>query len=156
DPQDIEKSNVNRVYGSSLRDEGVPKVELVRRLAESIGVGTVVRTYRASIYDKDTALTLRDADVIFGCTDDDFGRAILNQVALRYCIPVIDMGVLIDSNNQTIRTVCGRTTTMYPGTACLICRNRVTAERIRNDSVSYFNPSEAEELRREGYAPELA
>jgi molybdopterin/thiamine biosynthesis adenylyltransferase len=156
DPQGVERSNVNRVYGSSVRDEGVSKVELIRRLAEFIGVGTIVHPYQASIYDKDAALTLRDADVIFGCTDDDFGRAILNQVALRYCIPVIDMGVLIDSNNQTIRTVCGRVTTIYPGTACLICRNRVTAERIRSDSVSYFNPSEAEELRREGYAPELA
>ena len=155
DPQDIEKSNINRVYGASVRDEGVSKVEVIRRLAEFIGVGTVTHTHKASIYDKNTALTLRDADIIFGCTDDDFGRAILSQIALRYCIPVIDMGVLIDSNNQTIRTVCGRVTTLYPGTACLICRNRVTTERIRNDSVSYFNPSEAEGLRREGYAPEL-
>jgi molybdopterin/thiamine biosynthesis adenylyltransferase len=155
DPQDLEESNVNRVFGSSLRDEGVPKVESICRLAEFIGVGTVAHAYRASIYDRETALTLRDADVIFGCTDDDFGRAILNQVALRYCIPVIDMGVLIDSNNQAIRTVCGRVTTIYPGTGCLICRNRVTPERIRNDSVAYFNPSEAEGLRREGYAPEL-
>jgi molybdopterin/thiamine biosynthesis adenylyltransferase len=155
DPQGVETSNVNRVYGSSVRDEGVSKVELIRRLAEFIGVGTIVHPYQASIYDKDAALTLRDADVIFGCTDDDFGRAILNQVALRYCVPVIDMGVLIDSNNQTIQTVCGRVTTIYPGTACLICRNRIVAERIRNDSVSHFNPSEAEELRREGYVPEL-
>jgi molybdopterin/thiamine biosynthesis adenylyltransferase len=155
DPQDLEKSNVNRVYGSSLRSNGIAKVELIRRLAEFIDVDTVVHTYRASIYDKNVALTLRDADMIFGCTDEDFGRAILNQVALRYCIPLIDMGVLIDSTNQAIRTVCGRITTIYPGTACLLCRKRVTAERIRNDTVSYFNPSEAAGLRREGYAPEL-
>jgi molybdopterin/thiamine biosynthesis adenylyltransferase len=155
DPQQLEESNVNRVYGSSIRDKDASKVELIRRLAEFIGVGTVVHPYAASVYEKEAAMTLRDTDIIFGCTDDDFGRAILNQMALRYCIPLIDMGVLVDSQNEKIQSVCGRVTTVYPGTACLICRNRITAERIRRDSLLHFNPLEAEGLQREGYAPEL-
>lgn len=155
DPQELEESNVNRVYGSSVRDKGIAKVELIRRAAEFIGVGTVVHPHCATIYDREVAMTLREADVIFGCTDDDFGRAILNQLALRYCIPLIDMGVLVDSEKQTIRSVCGRVTTVYPGTACLLCRKRVTPERIRRDSLLHFNPAEAEGLQREGYAPEL-
>lgn len=155
DPQTLDQSNVNRVYGSSVNDEGGAKVDLIERLAEFVAVGTVVHPHNHSIYERDVAMTLRDADVIFGCTDDDFGRAILNQIAIRYSIPMIDMGVLIDSEDGTIRSVCGRVTTVYPGAACLLCRNRITSDRITRDSLMHFNPAEAEGLRREGYAPEL-
>lgn len=46
-------------------------------------------------------------------------------------------------------------TVLYPGASCLLCRGRITAERIADDSRRFFTPDEAKGLRREGYAPEL-
>jgi hypothetical protein len=79
----FDKTNVNRVYGSTVKDQGVKKTEIMKRTIDSIGLGTIVKTY-GFVHDKETAKTLRSADVIFGCTDDEFGRSVLNEIAIRY------------------------------------------------------------------------
>jgi molybdopterin/thiamine biosynthesis adenylyltransferase len=155
DPQCFEGSNVNRVYGSSVKDEGMPKVEILRRLAAHISLGTVVEVIPDSIYRKPIAERLREGDVIFGCTDEHAARSILGEVALHYAIPVIDVGVRIHSENQIIQSISGRTTVLYPGASCLYCRGRIDPRRVAFDMTSFFNPAEAAERRREGYAPEL-
>ncbi len=155
DHDKFESSNTNRVYGSTTYDDGAPKVDVIERLVESSGLPTEIEKIGKSIYYEETARTLRNHDIIFGCTDDEFGRAILNQVALRYAIPVFDLGVKIDSDEQVIRSVTGRVTTLYPGTACLFCRGRITPKRVAEQSRAFFTPDEAAALRKEGYAEEL-
>ena len=90
--------------------------------------------------------------MIFGCTDNEISRSILIQLSLRYLMPVIDMGITIKSKENVITDVVGRVTTLMPGEACLFCRQRITAERIRLESLS---DGERKSLAREGYAPEL-
>lgn len=153
DPQRLAASNVTRVYGSSVRDAGRPKVELIARLASSIGFGTQIETVDGAITFESVLKQFRKCDVIFGCTDDQWGRSLLNRLSIYYCIPVLDLGVRIDSENGILHSVQGRITTLYPGSACLFCRARLSAEHIRLESMS---PEEAELLRREGYAPGLA
>jgi len=155
DGQNFELSNINRVYGSSVFDEGTPKVRMLSRLAHDIGLGTSIQAFGKPITDKETAMSLRDADIIFGCTDDEWGRSILNGLALRYAIPVIDTSAKIDSAQGVIKHVLGRVTILMPGAACLLCRNRISADNIKNECDRVFRPSEAAELRKEGYAPEL-
>jgi len=153
--QRLDGSNVTRVYGSRMADVGLPKVEIIERLAKEVGFGTEVRLFPDLITNRATAEALRDCEVIFGCTDDEWGRSILCRIAIDYYVPVIDMGVKIDSNNGTIASVQGRATTILPGTACLFCRGRITAEGVRAQVIESFNPKQAEELRRQHYAPEL-
>lgn len=98
------------------------------------------------------AKALRDCDLIFGCTDKELPRAILGQLAVRYCIPIFDLGVLIDSRDGCIAGVHGRVTTLMPGEACLFCRGRITAEGIRIESLS---AEDRERQVRDGYAPGL-
>lgn len=153
--QTLDASNVTRVYGSRLADVDRPKVKIIQRLAKDIGFGTEVTLFPEHITSLKTAEALRDCDVIFGCTDDEWGRSILSKLAIDYYIPVIDMGVKIDSNEGSIVSVQGRVTTLAPGTACLFCRGRITAEGVRAQVIESCNPSQAEELRRQRYAPEL-
>ena len=42
DKQRFEKSNVNRVYGSKVSDDDKYKTEILKRLADDIGLGTKV------------------------------------------------------------------------------------------------------------------
>jgi len=155
DGQRFERSNVNRVYGSLLSDDGAWKVGIAEREAASIGLRTVVHRYSESIYHERVARRLVDADIIFGCTDDEYGRSILNDVALRYGIPLLDMGVKISSEHQKIDSVIGRVTTVQPGYACLHCRGRITAKGIAADALRAAQPTAANALAAEGYAPEL-
>jgi molybdopterin/thiamine biosynthesis adenylyltransferase len=153
--QTLDATNVTRVYGSRLTDVGRPKVQIIERLAKEIGFGTEATLYPKHITSLETAKTLRNCDVIFGFTDDEWGRSILSKLAIDYYIPVFDMGVKIDSDEGSIVSVQGRVTTLLPGAACLFCRGRITAEGVRAQVIESCNPEQAEELRRQQYAPEL-
>lgn len=153
DGDDFDPSNVNRVYGSGVEDAGIPKTEISQRNSGRIGLSTEIRAFSSHITLQAVARTLRDCDIVFGCTDKEAPRAILVQLALRYLIPVFDMGVLIQSAEGTISDVVVRVTTLMPGEACLFCRGRISPETIRLESLS---DEERAALAAEGYVPELA
>lgn len=155
DGQTLSNTNVTRVYGSRFVDVDIPKVKLMERLAADIGLGTVVNPVFGSITSRENAERLRDCDIVFCCTDDQWGRSILTRLAMYYYIPVIDMGVKIDSENGMIHAVQGRVTVLAPGAACLFCRGRITTDRVAAESKESANPAEAAELRRQQYIPEL-
>jgi hypothetical protein len=73
-------------------------------------------------------------------------------LAVEYLIPLIDLGVIVDSADSIIRGVFGRVTVVAPGEACLFCRGRISAQTIMQESLS---DSERQRLHAEGYAPEL-
>ena len=147
----FEKSNVNRVYGSTAFDENIPKVNLIARLAAALGLGTEVRLIQGHLSFYSVARQLLECDVVFGCTDDEWGRSILNRLAFRHYIPVFDMGVNIDTDQGKIRSIQGRVTTLLPGSACLFCRKRISTDRVRAEAIAATNPEEAVRLRKEGY-----
>jgi hypothetical protein len=133
------------------------RYERAAKLAASLGKKNerftrTVRIIEESINDSAVARQLLHADVIFGCTDKELPRAILCRIATRYLIPVIDMGVIVSSVNGVLTGVTGRITTMFPGTSCLMCRERISPAMIRAESLP---PEERRNLAAEGYAPEL-
>jgi hypothetical protein len=155
DGQSLDPTNVTRVYGSTAADCGRMKVDIQADHIRRIGFGTTVRTFAKDITYRSVAEHFKLCDIIFACTDDEWGRAIINRLAVYYQVPVFDMGVKIDSQNTAIRSVNGRVTTLMAGLPCLFCRGRITTDHVRSESMAAVNPIEAEQLRREGYAPEL-
>ena len=77
---------------------------------------------------------------------------LLVKLALRHLIPVFDVGVKITSSEGTITDITGRVTELFPGNACLFCRQRITAERIAFEQLT---SDEKASRVREGYAPAL-
>ena len=152
----LDATNVNRVYGSAVADEGRPKPDLVVDSARRIGLGTIVTPIYLPITYRSAMRQLLGCDLIFCCTDDEWGRSLLNRLALYQYIPVIDMGVRIDSEEGIIRSIQGRVTVLMPGIGCLLCSRRITPHGVRAQMLQAVAPHEAEGLRREGYAPELA
>jgi len=125
DGQTFEGSNVTRVYGSRTGDDGIAKTNLVERLGSHIGMGTRIIPVARPITFQSALKPFRDCDVIFGCTDDQWGRSLLARLSIYYYIPVFDMGVKIDSECGALNSVQGRVTTLIPGAACLFCRRRI-------------------------------
>jgi molybdopterin/thiamine biosynthesis adenylyltransferase len=155
DGQVLDRSNVSRVYGSQVDLVGRPKPTLMYRLAKNIGLGTSVEMVDKPITFASALKRFRDCDVIFGCTDDFWGRSLLTRFAIDYCIPVIDLGVKIDSIDGVIRAVPGRVTILMPGNPCLYCRGQITAQDVSEQIMNDLDPEEAARQRREGYLPEL-
>ena len=156
DGDKLDPSNLTRVYGSGREQVGEKKVRIVEASARRIGLGTsVIPPVPKPITFRSAAELLKNCDVAFGCTDDQWGRSILTRLALYYYIPVFDMGVRIDSEHGLVRSVQGRVTTLMPGNACLFCRRRLDANAVASESIAATHPAAAAQLRREGYIPEV-
>lgn len=153
DADRLTASNVTRVYGSTPADVGELKVDVLaghlRRIAPDVNVSTV----SAMTTLERTARRLASADLVFGCSDDNAGRLVLSRLATYFLTPVIDVGVLLSSGRSgELQGIDGRITTLTPGTACLVCRDRVDLERA---SAELKTPEERQRLVDEGYAPAL-
>ena len=153
DPKSLTSSNVTRVYGSTPRDIDRAKVDIAASHIARIAPDAQVEVHPRPITHEATARNLLDADVIFGCTDDNAGRLVLSRLATYFMTPVIDCGVLLSSNDAgQIEGIDGRVTVLGPGAPCLICRGRIDLRRAAAESLSR---DEHERLADEGYAPGL-
>ena len=153
DPGTLTAGNVTRVYGSYLNRVGEPKVDVIAAHVFQIAPDAEVVTTQAKITLEFAAKQLLDADVIFGCTDDNAGRLVLSRVASYLLTPVIDCGVLLSSGpDGQLTGIDGRVTVLAPGTACLVCRDRIDLQRAAAEMLS---SGEYSQLVQEGYAPAL-
>lgn len=138
DPDTIEESNLNRVVGANSKDVGTLKINVSKRLIEQINPNAKIEVVNDSILKNSVAEMLSDTDFAFCCTDSHGSRAILNQLAYQYLVPIIDMGVVISVQNLTIRDIVARTQLLAPGIACMVCGNLLDSELIRRDLLSDF------------------
>ena len=154
DPKTLTKGHLTRVYGSFLKDVDEPKVNVSAAHVRRIAPDAEVMTTQAKITLESTAKLLIDADVVFGCTDDNAGRLVLSRIASYLLTPVIDCGVLLSSGSGgELIGIDGRVTVLAPGAACLVCRNRIDLQRAAAEMLA---PDEYRRLANEGYAPALS
>jgi predicted ThiF/HesA family dinucleotide-utilizing enzyme len=148
----IDKSNLSRVYGSTPKDVGEPKVSVVAKHIKTFS-STKVIPIIADITKTDTAIIndLTDSDVIFGCTDTLSSRAVLNDLCVRRYIPLIDSGCRIHLNglDKSIEQAIAIVQVVTPDSACLWCTGVLDGNLILQES---FSPEERQKLANEGYA----
>ena len=153
DPDTLTASNLTRVYGSYPDNVGEPKVQVIASHVARIAPDAEVAFEQAAITDEHTAKQLLDADVIFGCTDDNAGRLVLSRIATYFMTPVIDCGVrLSGSAGAQLEGIDGRVTVLVPGAACLVCRDRIDFQRA---AAEMLTPDEHVRRVAEGYAPSM-
>ena len=154
DPDNLTASNVTRVYGSFPEDVGMPKVDVSATHVTRIAPNARVTAEHFAITREAVARLLLDADIVFGCSDDNAGRLVLSRFASFLLTPVIDCGVLLSSGRDgQLEGIDGRVTVLAPGAACLVCRNRIDLHRAAAEMLS---PDEYRRRADEGYAPGLA
>jgi hypothetical protein len=89
---------------------------------------------------------LKRADVIIGCVNNLHARADLNEIAWRYCIPYIDIGLILSTdrtqsgNPSALTSVAGNVTTLLPGGPCLWCSGFVSQEKLEHETGSRGRP----------------
>lgn len=149
----LSESNTTRVYGSHVKDIGRPKVDVLADHLRSIAPNVSVNSCQGMITGQGVAKRLVGSDIIFACTDDNAGRLVLSRMSTYLMIPVIDCGVILTSDNEKrLEGINGRVTIMYPGAACLVCRNRIDLQRASSEMLT---PKERKRRVDEGYAPAL-
>lgn len=152
DDDELTESNLTRIHESEMDDVGRPKVEVAQAAAQRIGTATSVDPMVANVTRLEAARRLRHCDIVFGCTDDNAGRAVLSRLAYWYLMPVIDTAFLVDTEGEEVRGLFGRVTTILPGAPCLFCRGRIDPRQLGAEALP---AAERERLAAEGYVPGL-
>lgn len=78
---------------------------------------------------------LKSADVIVGCVNNLAARADILEIAGRYCIPYIDIGLTVRTADDTpdpapIVAIAGHVFSNLPGGPCLWCSGYLTKKRL--------------------------
>jgi ThiF family len=146
--------NLNRILHATSEDAAkrTPKVEVLRRAIERLGLGCRVEAIHDNILADDVLMRLRDADLIFGCVDKAYPRKILSEFSYRYLRPYIDIGSEIGGDEHGIVSLDGRTNYVAPGRWCLFCTGLVTSRELAFESLSY---AERERVIALGYSRDL-
>jgi len=153
------RSNVTRIYGTyashavrrwynpaSWRQR--PKVELVARHLRCIEPRVCVKAVRGNVVHPPNARLLLDRDIVFCCTDDHWGRSVVNQIAYQHMIPTINIGVRIDAHEGMLRGGTGSLHVLRPGIPCMWCYEYLRSDVIRAESLP---PEDYKSLSNEKY-----
>jgi molybdopterin-synthase adenylyltransferase len=146
-------SNVRRVVGSTAADLRAtvppPKVDVVGRHLDQLGLGVRVRRLRGDVRREDVFRELLDTDVVLSGTDTHGSRAVVNDLASAYFLPVIDCGVRAGPKaDGRLAALTTEIRVLTPVTPCLWCREAISSDVIRAENLP---PEQRDQLAAEGY-----
>jgi len=136
DDELIERTNLNRVIGSTSDDVGRPKVEVLAETARRARSDIELTPVCGSVLKEQVARRLIDCDVVFCCTDSHGSRAVINQIACQYLVPLFDIGVRIDASDGKVTGATSRVQMVASGLACLACHPLLSPDAVRRDLMS--------------------
>ena len=154
DPDHVEEKNLNRILGATLDDaeQHRPKVQVLVRSVEAMGLGTTVTTFHTPLQDNDARKALAACDVVFGCMDSLGGRSILSRLARYYTFAYIDVGVKLEGDGQGgVDQVAGAVHYLRPDGAGLVQRGVLTPKALEAESLRDNDPDGYADRLKRGY-----
>lgn len=146
DGDKLEATNLNRVRGYRLEDVGNNKAVTLKNFIDSFGLGITVSAIGRYLGSPEALDALSSADVIFGCTDDQAGRGLMNEAMFYHAQVYIDCGLsgkidIDEDGNPYLRDHRGRVSCILPEAgACLRCQRVVTDEKLKYEEAIRNNP----------------
>lgn len=148
DPDTLESSNITRVFGAFHKTQMGSKVAAVASHLSEINPEARIRPLPLNVVLDRGCRALLDRDVIFLCTDDHWGRAVVNQVAYQYLIPTLNLGVNLAALRASGFEGVGIVDVLRPDLSCLWCRQFLRSDRVAAESMP---AAERATRAREGY-----
>jgi ThiF family len=138
DPDVVKEANLNRILYATLEDakNRTPKVDVLKRGIDALGLGCKVIPIFGSILDKNVMRRLNEGDFIVGCVDKDLPRMLLSKYAYQHLVPYVDVGAEIGGDKEGVVSVDARASYVAPDRWCLRCTGLVTARRLAFESLT--------------------
>jgi hypothetical protein len=140
DPGQFKPSNHQRNHASRHADLAAKpaptKVVLASRLVREISPATKVTGFVGDLLDEIVLDELVRCDLILGCTDSNYARAALGDIASHYIVPVLDLAVQMRAVDGILRDQIGEIARYAPGLPCPWCRGRVSVDGIRYETAT--------------------
>lgn len=150
----VTPSSLNRLIGATVEDAatGRPKVEVAKRLITAIQPTARVQDIPHRLEVDASQAAIVEADLVFGCLDDDLARLRLTELCARFGRPYMDLAT--DCGEDRDRPwYGGRILFASGGTRCLSCmelldqralaRAAMTPEQLAVDNTLYGIPRDA-------------
>ncbi|MCU0464102.1 MAG: ThiF family adenylyltransferase [Anaerolineae bacterium] len=150
----LEESNLNRFVGANWDDASRhrKKAEVIQDFLETLDPTYMNITVHATPFPTPSSVdALKICDVLFGCTDTHGSRLLLNNFAVQYMLPYIDIGVGINTNpDGTLAEAGGQYRVVMPDGYCLECVRAINPVLAADD----LRSTDQQALRQaHGYIP---
>ena len=130
----VEEHNLDRLLNAGIKDIGRPKTDVaeaaVRRGSPAERIE--IRNIRRKIQNDAAWAAARDCDILVSCVDTPVARDILNRIAVRDGIPVVDGGVEIRTAPSTGSMIAARwkAHVVNPYNQCLRCKGQYSSSDV--------------------------
>lgn len=155
DPKRASLSNLERLHGTVLADlaNDTPpyKVEAMARMIRDVNPDAELTLIVGSSMDPLAIDELLRCDLILVCTDSVHGRVHAGDLASRFLVPCVDVGVLPVPRAGKLATQLVEFMKLTPDGPCPFCRQRVDQEVLHRELLS----PEAKELAIKEHAEAL-
>lgn len=150
----VKDVNLNRILHATIADaeNRSPKVEVLKRGLDAIGLPTTIRALQANVLAKTTCSALREADLIIGCVDRAIPRHLMGKIAMQYLRPYVDVGSEIGGDKNGIIALMARASLIHAGRPCLKCLGVVTDRQLAFESLAQAERARVAKL---GYSDDL-
>jgi hypothetical protein len=140
DPGRFKPSGHQRNHASRHADlsagPGAWKIALASRLVKDIRPDAEVTGFVGDVLDELVLDELLRCDLILGCTDSNYARAALGDIAAHYLVPVIDLAVQMRASDGILQEQIGEIALYGPNLPCPWCRGRVDVHGIRYETAT--------------------
>ena len=128
DPEDLDETNLNRLIGARWDDPilGTKKVDIARRLVNSIDCSIKVNTVHDELMCKEAFSEIKKCNYVFGCLDNDGSRLVLNELCIAFEIPYFDLASDIITDDSL--SYGGRVFVNFDSNGCLYCYDLISVQ----------------------------
>lgn len=136
----VEEGNLDRLLGVTATDAWLrrSKVHVARRLLleNATSAHPTISAWEHSICEPAGLQLALDFDLVICCVDRPWPRAVLNALAYRDLIPVIDGGIAIDvfPDGDGMRNATWRSHVLRPGRPCMSCNGQLDLGTVAADA----------------------
>lgn len=132
----IDKTNLNRLVGATLKDvkNKTLKTAIAERVIKNINPHAHVQVFNTPW--QESATSLRECDIIFGCLDSYQQRRDLELFSRRFLIPYIDIGMDV-YEQETGYSISGQVIMSLPGSICMHCMQYLREELLEKEAAKY-------------------
>jgi len=133
DPDCADRTSLHRLSTARAGDAGKSKVALAAAAIQAVAPSAEVHILQSRVEDPAALAEAKMADVLVGCFDNDGARAIWNELAVGYQIPLLDFGVGIHVDaDGAVREAGGRIAWVLPEGPCLRCMRQIDRREVRD------------------------
>ena len=130
----VEMHNLDRLLNANSRDVGRMKTDVAEKSARKASTADNIRIIncRRKIHDAAAYAAARDCDILVSCVDSPSARDILNRIAYRDAIPVVDGGVEVRKGPRggNMNAARWKAHVVTPYSECLRCKGQYTSSDV--------------------------